>query len=840
MPASSLQIAGRRTYQPGAYGRVDGSGLAGRGPAGKTLVLVGEGVGGVPVSVLTDGIPTVTEVATVRLLKEQIRSGLLRDAGIAAFDVSKDPVVGTPGSIKLVKVNPDTQSTLTLTNVAGDALDLTSVDYGAHTNRIAVTVAPGTNQGQAVSIVLDDESEGGDDIGGDVAFTARYETGGDFDTATLSIDSTDAHIAFTMQLAADVVLAAFDAGEAATVFSSSTGDTVQSVTVYGTNASNVPISEVIALNGTTHVDGTTLFSKITGMRVNGATLGAISLRSADSGVTDVLTITATLTAAHTSGSAIQIVSSNSADVGQVVVVSGYSVGGVAISEALTLNGTTTVTGTKAFGKVTAAQFSEAAAGIVVIRTAGDGNISFTCAAGTLTKGIGLQAGIYIPNKAAFSGALQIKHTDTPSGTVFVVVRGRSTAGVVTAERLVITDSYATTTTLWASIDQIEIAAAEASNTIDVTGNAMSWPLTTSLKVMCDGIDAVNGFESSALLSGAGDFLLSQLDYAEASIRSANDVDFYADLDALLEWINGTSQIITAERSTGASGPPSTNASPLYLGGAADGTSTNADWQAAFDALKRERDIIVVVLSTSAAIHAMWRSHAAYMEGAGNNPRNGYVPLATSLTKAQIKAAITTINDRNTCAIAQSVDRYNEAGVRTTYGPEVLAALAGATQAATTVGEPSTRKLINAISLGQHTSWLPDDDSDEMIKAGLMFGVLNDEVGLRWMRSVTTYRTDDNPAFTEMSANESANTSVTRVVRQVDLQIGSKAYAGRSGVIKELVEAELSAQVRDGVIKDWRGVAVLDQGDVYPVEYELAPIEPLNFIPVTAFLTRIAA
>jgi len=841
MPASSIEVKGRRTRRPGAYGTVDGSALSRRGPGIKALVLIGEAVGGKPVGQLTDGVPTLLTASSPKGVRSNFRSGLLRDAALAAFEASNDSRVAGPTRILFAKVNPATAATAILTNVGGNALNLASQDYGAFANLINVSLGIGTSQGYSFSIVAEEESEAGDNIGGDAAFDARYETTGDFATAILTINATGVSVAFTDQYPADVVLNAQPGAAHVTVASAAAYDIGQQVTVYGLSAGLAPIKETLTLNGTSEIESTINFPEVTGLRVHGGTRGVVNVQKVAT-ADNILQVGASLTDDH-DGTAVEVVSSDVDDVGQQVIVTGLSAGGVPISTVLTLNGTTAAAGTLAFGKILTARLSAVCEGTITIRGTPGGPVAFTITTGNLTGGINLTDGIYTPNKAAFAGALQFKHAAGPGpGVHDLVVRGRSTAGVETAERVVLTGAYATTTTLWASVEQIEIAAAEAANAIDAAGTAISCPVTTHpyLQQVIDAIDSAPGFHATGYVDGAPTFGLGRLDYAAASIRAAGATNFYRDLDALVLWINANSALITATRATGATGAPSITPSPVYLAGGAEGTSTAAHWQAAFDAVKRLRDVIVVVLSTTSSIHSAWVSHARYMEGAGNNARNGYVPIAITRTKAQIKTDIRALNDRNTSVVAESVDRYSEAGVRTTYGPEILAAMAGAMQAGTGVGEPLTRKVINAISTGRHSSWDPLEDAEEMIEMGLMFVQLDDEIGYRWERSITSWRNDDNPVFTEMSANESANESVNRLQRNLDLQIGEKAFDGRAATIKSMAEAELDLQVAEGVIKAWQAVSVDDLGDTFDVEYELAAIEPTNFIRITAHLRRIPA
>lgn len=837
---------GRRTARPGSYGSVNGSALTRIAAGARRLVLIGTAEGGIPVSVKTDGKPSFLNATTPEKVRSLFRSGNLRDAAAAAFRPSSDPrTPNGPSEILFAKVNPATQAAATFNNGAGAALTLTSRDYGAFANLINAFIGVGTTQGYSLRVTLEDLTEAEDDVGGDPAFDLRYDANGDFSTARGVVNATGTKITFTDQYAAAVVTATHNVGDQAVVLSSSTYDTVQSVTVYGTDADDLPVKETVALNGTTTVTTTQAYKTITAARVNGATRGTITIRDEQVAPNVAFTIAAQIVADHPAnggaGEEAEVVSANAADVGQTVVVYGYSPGGVAMSEAIVLNGTTAAAGAKKFGKITAAQLSAVAAGNVTVRAKVTDDQAFVITAGALSKGLNVGAGVYIPDMAALNGALQLKHAAGPgAGTFFAVVRGRTTAGVDAAERVVLTGAFATTTTLFAELHQIELGKGEAGNAIDSAGTAIDLPRSSYpyLQQVVDAVNGRRGFYATARIDGADTFLQADLDHADNAIKGASVVNYLADNYSIAKWFNDNSALVAATRPAAATGAPNVTPAAVFLVGGGEGTTTTAHWQAAYDALKGERDVVIVPLTTNAAVHAIDVAHKRHMEGAGREVRSGFVPMATTLTRAQLKSAIRLLNDRNTCAVAQSVTLYNEAGVATVYGPEVLAAIAGAMRCGSDVAEPLTWKAINALAFAQNTDWDPVQNADEMIQMGLLFAREDQRVGFVWERGVTTYRTDDNPVFTEESANDSANASVKDLQNNLDTQIGTKGFAARAAIIKAMAEARLDLQVAEGTIKAWRDVDVIDLGDTYDVAYNLAAIEPTNFIPITANLIRI--
>lgn len=835
MPASTISIGGRRTAIPGAYALINPAGLQG-GTAGiKSVVLIGEAEGGIPVTVQTDGLPTLYAATNQNQVRGFFRSGLLRDSALASFNPGAGVI---PQRVVMAKVNPATQSSATLANPNGNVLTVTSRDYGAFTATETINIAPGTSQGYLASVTLNSTVEAQDNLGGSNAFTARYSTSGDFDTVRGEVDATGLTYTYTKSIAEDEVTATHDAGDRAVVRSANAYDTVQHVTVFGILA-GVAVSGTVTLNGTSSVLTTQTFTSITAVRVNGATRGIITIED-ENGIPNVaFTIPATITADQTLG-AIEVVSSSALDLGQRIVVTGVSSAGTAVSQTLTLNGTTVAPGAVSFAKVLTARLSGACAGNVTVRGISGGPVAFVIAAGNLTAGINIAAGAYIPNIAAFEGPITLDLIGSGPSNVDVVVRGISTAGVQVAEVFNATATAAPTLTGWSTVTQIEIGLMDAAQTLLIAGNVRSFAPTVTVGDMADAMNGTPGFVVVPLVSGAPTFAIGRLDYADASLKGATDVGYIADLDAIITWIN-TTTLMSAVRLAGATGAPSLTPAPVALIGGSEGTTTVTDWLAAFNALVGLRDIYIVPLTTNPAIHAQLKAHLAFMEGAGNHEQSGFVPLATSLSKTNLISAIKLINSRNIAAVAQGVRRFSpDNGDPTDYGPEVFAAMCAALNAALGVGVPLTRKAVEVIAFIGSTTWSPVNDADEMILAGLMFGSTVVDGIPRIVRSVTTWRNDSNPVFTEVSPNDSANESVRRVRRACDTLIGSPAFSGFSASLKGVVQSELDAQVADGVIRAYQSIVISDLGDTFDVGYELQAIEGVNFIKITANLRRFAA
>lgn len=76
-------------------------------------------------------------------------------------------------------------------------------------------------------------------------------------------------------------VATFDVPRAVRVVSSGAGDTTQTVTVTGTDVYGQPMTQALTLNGTTVVNGTKAFSRVTRVAVSAAMAGNLSVGSTD-------------------------------------------------------------------------------------------------------------------------------------------------------------------------------------------------------------------------------------------------------------------------------------------------------------------------------------------------------------------------------------------------------------------------------------------------------------------------------------------------------------------------------------------------------------------------------
>lgn len=540
---------------------------------------------------------------------------------------------------------------------------------------------------------------------------------------------------------------------------------------------------------------------------------------------------------------VRISSSDAGDTTQTLTIYGLLAGAV-VRETISLNGVSAVAGTQNFVKVIGAELSAACTGTVTVLDDLTGLTTlFTIAPATLTRGI------YTTTNMPVADDLFVT-VDTDNATD-VILRGRSSTGALTFARVDLTAAATTPVEVTSfdggSITGIIAGDTAAARSITVTASAIkaSASLFTTIQRLTDHLNARDGFTASALVSNPTTFLLTDMDFAAAVALSTVAVDFYANLYAFITAINNGSNIMTAERATGATAVPANTVAPVFLQGGVEGSPTITEWQQAFNLLKKRRVNIIVPLTEDTAVHALLAQHLRYRAGKGRSEANGYVGVGTSdgegQTKSAIKTQIRALGTRHISAVSQEVQRFDpDTGEATWYAPWMFGVISAGMQAGSPIGEPLTHKRPNVLDIRSDDSWTVEDDAEEMVDAGLMFAEKVDNIGVRIVRSITTHLADDNVAFTEMSANESANTAVFELRTAMEQRTGRRGLSGTVASMKGLANDTLSRLVDDGIIVAYRSLSVEQIGDVFPISVEIAPVLPINFIPITVHLVAVRA
>jgi hypothetical protein len=332
-----------------------------------------------------------------------------------------------------------------------------------------------------------------------------------------------------------------------------------------------------------------------------------------------------------------------------------------------------------------------------------------------------------------------------------------------------------------------------------------------------------------------------------SIHGADNVGSISrTLQNIINTVNNESALCAAERTVIAESAligvkePSTVDGQKFSGGTKDASESNADWSLAIDALRTENVQIIVPITddtNSAEVAKLLVTHCKHMAGAGQNECNFWygVPSATASVDAVADAA-KAINSRHGALVGQRVKIYNHKAQLVTKDAPYLAVMLAGIQAGTGTAVPMTFKRVDCVDTV--TTWSANNNAEKLIRNGVAL-VTQDTLGFRVERSVTTYLTDDNPVFSEVSANESLNTCIRDLRSYLNVRLGNANVSGTAELVRTIAMTRLRQQVLDGIIKafDSDALQVADLGDRLRVDARIAVVEPINFIQINAEVFR---
>jgi len=461
---------------------------------------------------------------------------------------------------------------------------------------------------------------------------------------------------------------------------------------------------------------------------------------------------------------------------------------------------------------------------------------------TATKNA-IHIGSYYPDEMAFDGKLYFT-LNAPPGvgeTTTISVQGiRKDTGALYTENVVIadTDDTGETSFEYSQVTEIEMSTTGATGTFDLLVDAFNLQVD-EYATASDIADRINAFVAQKFTAVKISAKIAKIPTDELELIATDKsikgtaFDVPADFWALLKKLEESS-LITAEKASGSPTPglaPDTS-TVQYLAGGTATTPDGAAWDKAEAAMRIPSVQILWVGSDEESVHATFDSHCKYMAGKGANERNLWVGPPANTTKTNLFTKTGALNSRHTAFVPQEALADDWDGRRVWLAPMWYALMHAAMQAGTRPGVALTRKRPRIYGIRQSNTWDPKADEEELLQRGLCV-TQEDQIGFRVLRSITTYQEDDNRAKSEVSTNESVNTSVRDLREELDFLVGdTEATAGQ---VLTLAKAVLRTQVTRKLIKwfDEESVEVTDAGDVFVVRYEFAPIEPKNFIIVQA-------
>jgi hypothetical protein len=364
----------------------------------------------------------------------------------------------------------------------------------------------------------------------------------------------------------------------------------------------------------------------------------------------------------------------------------------------------------------------------------------------------------------------------------------------------------------------------------------------TVQQLVDRINVVSGFTAEVLDGNGVKAALNGLDSLTDQALSGTPYIATANLQAVVDWINSTSEgFVTATREAGAGAVPA-NIGYTYLTGGSDGTVTNTEWQNAFTTLQTVDVQWVVPVSGSDSIHAMADTHVAFMSNVGRMERRAIVGMVSGSTDNAAIDAAKAINSDRTSLVHLGFYDYDATGRLVLMEPYILAALLAGAFSGVNPGTALTNKTVKVRGLERDLR--NPTDTDQLINGGVLC-VENTNSGFKVVKSISTWLVNDNYNRVEVSTGV-ATDFVARNVRQaLDILRGergnpivlSRAVSIAESALRELARPEPQGPgviVGDKANPAYKNITASLEGDVLRVEFQCSPVIPVNYIPVTIF------
>jgi hypothetical protein len=363
----------------------------------------------------------------------------------------------------------------------------------------------------------------------------------------------------------------------------------------------------------------------------------------------------------------------------------------------------------------------------------------------------------------------------------------------------------------------------------------------TVQKLVDRINAVASFAAVVLNGNGNDATLNSLD----TVAITQDVKtalytVTANLQAVIDWINGTSEgFVTATRAASVGTLPA-NIAFTYLAGGTDGTVTNTQWTNAFTVLQTQDCQWVSPVTSDASIHAMTSTHVSFMSDIARKERRAVCGGASGGTVAGAVAAAAALNSDRVSYVGFGERDYDLNGTLVLLPPYIVAAQLAGMLSGVTPGTALTNKSIKA--KGMEVDLRNPTDTDPLVAGGVM-AVENVNGVYKVVKSCTTWLNNKNYNRVEASTG-AAMDYVSRTVREaVDALRGkngsptylTEVFEAADTSLRALakpVPAGLGILVGDANSPAYKNITVSVAGDVTSVEFECSPGIPQNFILCT--------
>lgn len=285
----------------------------------------------------------------------------------------------------------------------------------------------------------------------------------------------------------------------------------------------------------------------------------------------------------------------------------------------------------------------------------------------------------------------------------------------------------------------------------------------------------------------------------------------------------------------ATGTYPTNFPYTYFSGGSNGTSP-ASWANLVDKFYGEGVYLITPLTSDDAIQAEVQTFVENQSTYERSEMIGIYGGALGMTVDDAVAQALTFNSSRAVVAFPGITRAVAEGDTETLAPYFTAAMIAGRIAGKDVGDPITLDYLNLIGL---ETTLKSNDVDRLIQAGVTaieFVLTSGTKGYRIAQGVTTYQSDSNPNYREISMRMVSDELSAELVEMLeDKFAGGKGTVSSIALIKNQTQSWLDQKKAQQIIVDYdpNSVTVVLNGDVVSVNYACIPVGAINYILITA-------
>ncbi len=403
---------------------------------------------------------------------------------------------------------------------------------------------------------------------------------------------------------------------------------------------------------------------------------------------------------------------------------------------------------------------------------------------------------------------------------------------------------------------IQYTGAEASSTMTINGTqlVLAAPTGTTVETislaeyptvndLVDRINSITGFVASVQDRNGTAKTVNGLDFVTAQDVKTEAYIARADLQAVIDWINGAGEgFVDAARAANAGAKPAPTSGFVFLTSGSDGVTTNSDWADAFEALQGIDVQWITPVSGDAAIHAMVDAHVAYMSNVAMKERRAIVGTVAGTSDTDAIAAAKNINSDRVSLVHLGHYEYADTGKLTLLPPYISAARIAGMFAGVNPGTPLTNKQFKCRGLERDLR--NPTDTDVLINGGVLC-IENTESGYKVVKSISTWLVNDNYNRVEQSTGVAVDFVARNVRNALDALRGAKGNPLVLSRAKSITESTLRELAREepqgpGILvgntenPPYRNIKASLEGDVLRVEFECSPVIPVNYVLATIY------